>query len=284
MKQGLPMETRQELVGGFAAQNAKGTKVQKGVMLDGLCELSGWSRAKARRHLAAEVRKPARDIRCDWRGAGRADPVRRPSRYWGHSGRTAGNPEGKSPWPPWPRSSSGWSASTNLGPGLLLTDEVRDELLSMSAGTVDRYLKPLRAARYPSALSATKPGAMLCSKIPARWSGTSMERERGFYEIDTVAHCENNRAHRNVVAGIDMLAAALRQGGESRMHFRRQEVWRSGVGRSRLQPTDTFSVLDLLSAVPLHGVPEAVPRVLARGVRPAEGSHQMVSAVRVLWP
>ncbi|WP_411734380.1 hypothetical protein [Paeniglutamicibacter sp.] len=105
----------------------------------------------------------------------------------------------------------------------------------MSASTMDRYLKPLRDARYPSALSSTKPGAMLRSEIPVRWSGTPMEHEPGFFEIDTVAHCGHslkgeflysitltdvftgwtvntcvkNRGQRNVVAGIDLLVRGL---------------------------------------------------------------------------
>lgn len=56
MKQGLSMETRQELVGGFAVEYAKGTKWQKGVVLGYLCVAIGWSRANARRRLAAEAR------------------------------------------------------------------------------------------------------------------------------------------------------------------------------------------------------------------------------------
>lgn len=71
----------------------------------------------------------------------------------------------------------------------MLTGEVRRDLCSMSAAGIDRYLKPLRDARHLSALSATKPGAMLRSEIPVRWSGTPMEQETGFFEIDTAAHC-----------------------------------------------------------------------------------------------
>ena len=154
----------------------------------------------------------------------------------------------------------------------------------MSAGTVDRFLKPLSEARYPPASTATKHGSVLRSEIPAQWSGTSMERKRGLFEIDTVTTCEKNRSHRNViVAGIDMLAAALRHGGESRMEAFLAEVFLSGLKRSRRQPNNTYPELGPLAAAPLRGVPGVVPRVLTRGFRTAEEPHQLMSAVRVLW-
>lgn len=41
MKQGLSMETRQQIANDFATGYAKGTKWQKGVMLDYLCASTG---------------------------------------------------------------------------------------------------------------------------------------------------------------------------------------------------------------------------------------------------
>jgi hypothetical protein len=38
-----------------------------------------------------------------------------------------------------------------------LTPEVRGELMAMSPATIDRYLAPTKAARYPGAKSATRP-------------------------------------------------------------------------------------------------------------------------------
>ncbi|MBP2399789.1 integrase [Glutamicibacter protophormiae] len=114
----------------------------------------------------------------------------------------------------------------------LLTDEVLHQLLNMFAATMDRYLKPVRDTRYPAgAQSSTTPGAMLLSESPIRWSGTPMEQAPGFFDVDTVVHCGHslkceflysititdvftgwranralkNRAHRNVVAGIEAL-------------------------------------------------------------------------------
>lgn len=66
-----------------------------------------------------------------------------------------------------------------LGPGCaLLDDVVRQELLSMSAATVDRHLAPERAKRYPAgSLSSSRPGTTLPSQIDVRWAATEMIQE-----------------------------------------------------------------------------------------------------------
>jgi hypothetical protein len=116
-----------------------------------------------------------------------------------------------------------------------LTNQVRIQLVSMSPATIDRLLKPAKAARYPRALAATAPGAMLRSSISIRQVMDEMEQTPGFFEIDLVAHCghslkgefawtltatdvftgwtENvaikNRAHKWVVEAIDTVSDRL---------------------------------------------------------------------------
>lgn len=71
-----------------------------------------------------------------------------------------------------------------------LTDSLRIRLLSASAATLDRLLKPLRV-QHPKGLSGTKPGSLLKNQIPIRcehWDVTVP----GFMEADTVAHCGNS--------------------------------------------------------------------------------------------
>jgi len=68
-----------------------------------------------------------------------------------------------------------------------LSDEDYQLLLSMSAATIDRMLKPLKS-RHCKGLSGTKPGNLLKNKIPVntnQWDTTQV----GFVEADTVAHC-----------------------------------------------------------------------------------------------
>ena len=72
---------------------------------------------------------------------------------------------------------------------LLLSEEVKAQLLRMSRATIDRCLKPARFAGKPHGLSTTKPGTLLKKAIPIQ-TYTAWEDERaGFLEIDLVAHC-----------------------------------------------------------------------------------------------
>lgn len=66
---------------------------------------------------------------------------------------------------------------------------VRAELLSMSAATIDRYLREHRSALELKGISATRAGAMLRQSITVRKAGDEVEQEPGFMECDTVAHC-----------------------------------------------------------------------------------------------
>ena len=116
-----------------------------------------------------------------------------------------------------------------------LSDTVWDELVAMSPATIDRYLAPTRAARYPEATSATRAGDTLRSQIKVRQAGDEMEQAHRFLEIDLVAHCGHtlkgeflwtltatdvflgwtinvaikNRASKHVIAAMDQVEAAL---------------------------------------------------------------------------
>jgi len=67
--------------------------------------------------------------------------------------------------------------------------EVRQELLAMSAATIDRYLKTVKAKDQISGISTTKPSPLLRNSIKVRRAGDEVEAEPGFFEGDTVAHC-----------------------------------------------------------------------------------------------
>src|SRR5665811_204300 len=57
-----------------------------------------------------------------------------------------------------------------------LNARVREQLLTMSPATIDRMLKPTKAARYPAAKSATRPGATLRSSLVVRRAWTRWSR------------------------------------------------------------------------------------------------------------
>jgi hypothetical protein len=69
---------------------------------------------------------------------------------------------------------------------LILTDEVREQVLALSSATADRLLRPLR---HPHGLTTTKPGRLLKKQIPIRTFTEWNDVKPGFLEADLVAHC-----------------------------------------------------------------------------------------------
>jgi hypothetical protein len=170
MKQGLSMNTRHQIVKGFAKEYAKATKREKGILLDYLCASTGWSRANARRRLSTEYNRNTGKVPTPI-------PRRRASKYqlasytileriW----TLCGDPCGKYLAATVSEDIERLERFNEFGKlSVLLTDEVKTELKNMSAATMDRHLKKVRDARYPLSLSATKPGSMLRSEIKVRW-------------------------------------------------------------------------------------------------------------------
>lgn len=229
------MGARREITRATAKAYAAGTKGQKSVMLDNLCQAMGWSRANARRQLVAAANRKAGVVPLPKRRARKYSlaACRILERIWS----LEGEPCGKYLAAVMDDALERFVRFKELGPlADFLDDMVHEELMSMSAATIDRYLAPERAKRYPAgSLSSTRPGTTLRSQIDVRWAGTEMEQEPGFFEVDTVAHCGHslsgeflysitmtdvftgwtvnatvkNRACRNVVTGVAALVAAL---------------------------------------------------------------------------
>lgn len=75
-----------------------------------------------------------------------------------------------------------------------LDPELRTQLVSMSAATIDRRLRPFRNQTRPHGLSTTKPGTLLKNQVPVRTYTPWEEQRPGFVEIDLVAHCGTSTA------------------------------------------------------------------------------------------
>lgn len=71
-----------------------------------------------------------------------------------------------------------------------LPNDSKRKLLSISAASIDRLLKPYRARYKRHGLSGTKPGYLLKNQIPIKTDHWDVTRP-GFMEADTVAHCGN---------------------------------------------------------------------------------------------
>ena len=229
------MATRHEITKKYAREYGRASKKDKGRVLDELVAVTGWSRANARRAIVAAAKRkgPARAVR------------RRPrTRTYGYDTLKAlievwtliGEPCGKYLAPIMTATLAQLEAFGELGKVAdRLSPAVREQLVTMSPATIDRMLKPTKAARYPAAKSATRPGATLRSSIVVRQAMDKMEQAPGFFEIDLVAHCghtlkgehawtltatdvytgwtENiairNRAHTRVVAAIEEVTDRL---------------------------------------------------------------------------
>ena len=71
-----------------------------------------------------------------------------------------------------------------------ITDNIKKDLLSISAPSIDRVLKKSRI-KSKKGLGGTKPGSLLKNQIPIKTDNWAVNKP-GFMEADTVAHCGNN--------------------------------------------------------------------------------------------
>jgi hypothetical protein len=187
------MATGRELTKAYAREYQRASKKAKGVMLDELCAATGWSRVNARRAIRHALARKGR--------AGQQPRKPRPRKYsydalkvleqvWTLSG----EPCGKYLAPVMGDTVERLLRYRELGKVAdRISDEVLAEVQAMSPATIDRYLAPVKAARYPQAKSTTRPGLILRASIPLRTAMDGFPATPGYLEIDTVAHC----GHRN---------------------------------------------------------------------------------------
>ena len=187
------MASRAEITRRYAKAYARASKRDKGRILDQVVEVTGWSRDNARRRLTAAASQPP--------GVGRrvakrprkprapkfsSDAVKVLQRVWAASGGQCGKYLAAS----MRIQLDGLERHGELACGQdRYSPAVRQELLGMSAATIDRYLRPVKAADQITGTSTTKPSPLLRSAITIRKAGDEVEAEPGFFEGDTVAHC-----------------------------------------------------------------------------------------------
>lgn len=189
----LSMSSRAEVTTRYARAYVKGSKKDKGRILDQVVAVTGWSRDNARRRLVAAAKRSP--------GAGRpvAKTPRKPrspkysydtlkvlQKVWAASGGQCGKYLVAS----MRLQLDGLERHGELACGVdRYSPVVRGELLTMSAASIDRYLKGAKATDQIKGVSTTKPSPLLRSSIKIRKAGDEVEAEPGFFEGDTVAHC-----------------------------------------------------------------------------------------------
>ncbi len=178
---GLTMGERKAVSKQIAGRYRAAGRVQKARILDELCAVTGWHRDHARKALrlalAPQPVAAPRKAR---------DPVYGPEviaalrKVWA----VLDAPSGKRLAP-----FLGEIVDRLIAHGELeISDEVRYQLVRMSAATIDRRLAADRARWAGPGRSLTKPGSLLKSQIPIRTWADWDDARPGFVEIDLVGH------------------------------------------------------------------------------------------------
>jgi hypothetical protein len=192
MGSGLSMTSRAEITTKYAKAYGKASKKNRGRILDQVVEVTGWSRDNARRRLTAAAKRPP--------GSGRSvakrprkprspkysyDTLKVLQKVWAASGGQCGK---------YLAASMALQLDGLERHGELIfgrdrySPQVREELLAMSAASIDRYLRPVKAKDQIKGKSTTKPSP-LRSSVKIRKATDEIESAPGFFEGDTVAHC-----------------------------------------------------------------------------------------------
>ena len=197
--------------------------------MDAVCEVTGWHRDHARKAIRTAL---AGDQTAGPRRP--RDPVRRYdddavallTRCWA----VLDGPTGKRLRPALP----GLIANLSTHGHLAGTDPATvDQVLAMSAATIDRRLAPARTglvARTP--ISHTKPGSMLKASIPMKTWREWNDTEPGFIQIDLVGHegGDNNGAFFYTLDATDVAtgwteSVTVRSKGERIVAAGLEELW-----------------------------------------------------------
>jgi hypothetical protein len=182
---GLTMSEREAVTRQLARRYRSASKTDKAKILDELCVLTGWHRDHARKALRTTPRpKPSAPQRKTREPVYNPEVIAALRKVWA----ILDAPCGKRLAPFLPDIVDRLLACGELS----ISDEIRYQLVRMSAATIDRRLAPDRARWQPHGRVRTKPGSLLKSQIPIRtWADWDEDRP-GFVEIDLVSHDGGN--------------------------------------------------------------------------------------------
>lgn len=181
------MAARRQVTNKLRTQYRKATKTDRGKILDQVVSATGMGRSTARRMLTGP-RRPDPGAQVDGRTLrprGYSDDARN---LLQHVWALAGMPCGKylvamlGLWLP-------LLAEAGDLDKPFATDAAIAQLTTMSAATMDRYLRPARDRMQIKGISTTKPSPLLRNSIAIRTCADEAPNMPGVVEADTVAHC-----------------------------------------------------------------------------------------------
>lgn len=183
----IDMAARRQVTNKLQAQYRKASKEDKGEILDRVVDTTGMGRSTARRMLTGpRLADPAEQVDGrTLRPRGFSDDART---LLEHVWALMGMPCGKylvvmlDLWLPL------LAAAGDLDKPFA-TEQASAQLTTMSAATVDRYLKPARDRMRIKGISTTKPSPLLRNSITIRSCADDAPNTPGVIEADTVAHC-----------------------------------------------------------------------------------------------
>jgi hypothetical protein len=183
----IDMAARRQVTNKLRAQYRKASKADKSKILDHVVATTGMGRSTARRLLTGpRLPDPAEQVDGrTLRPRGFSDDARA---LLEHVWALMGMPCGKylvvmvEVWLP-------LLAKAGDLDKAFATEQALAELATMSAATVDRYLKPARDRMRIKGISTTKPSPLLRNSINIRTCSDEAPEAPGVIEADTVAHC-----------------------------------------------------------------------------------------------
>jgi hypothetical protein len=183
----LSLGQRKAITKAQLAKWPKATRSEKTVILDAVCQVTGWHRDHARKAIRLALADQARGGPAPRKRRESArtygdDAVELLVRCWA----ALDGPAGKRLQPALPEVLANMARHGHLaGVDAAVISQVR----AMSAATIDRRLRPARVGlETRKQISHTRPGSMLKSSIPMKTWHEWDESEPGFVQIDLVGH------------------------------------------------------------------------------------------------
>lgn len=175
----------------------RGSRVEKGRLLDEFTEVTGYHRKSAIRLLSGQSRRE------EGKKIGRPrqyddEVVEALKQVWEVADRICG--KRLAPF------MGELVAKLQEWEELRVTAEVAEQLCGLSASTIDRLLRPYKDRGLRRPWSTTKPGSLLKASIPIRTFTEWNEDQPGFVEVDLVAHCGESTEgfYLNTLTGVDI--------------------------------------------------------------------------------